>query len=302
MAYEYAKVLKYKKLNFTVVGNRKSSCKAFNKKTGLEVVNGGVENFLLDNPTLPKYAIVCVNIDKLCEVTTKLIEFGVKKILCEKPGSLLLGELIKMNALSRLKKVNLYIAYNRRFYGSVIELKRKINKDNGLKSLHFDFTEKSIKIKNLKHSAFVKSRWLIANSLHIIDTAFYLAGMPKTINLSKIGKKLNWHPNSSIFVGSGITKRNILFSYNANWNVPGNWKMEFMTNNKRYILEPIEELYEKKAGLEKKIIKNKKNFDIMFKPGLYEMISSFNKGNYLNFCSIKDQIKLIKLCNRIAGY
>ena len=73
-----------------------------------------------------------------------------------------------------------------------------------------------------------------------------------------------------------------------------NGRVAFINKNK--------ELYEKKAGLEKKIIKNKKNFDIMFKPGLYEMISSFNKGNYLNFCSIKDQIKLIKLCNRIAGY
>ena len=302
MALEYAKILKHKKKTFKVVGRGLLSSSNFTKKTGIPVVSGGIENFLSFNKLIPTYAIVCVNINNLFDVTSKLIDHGVNKILCEKPGALKISQLKILDEKSKIKKIKLYIAYNRRFYTSVVKLKKIINKENGLKSLHFDFTEKSKKIEKLNHPSNVKSKWIIANSAHVIDTAFFLAGMPKEIITMKKGS-LNWPKKSSIFSGSGNTKNSVYFSYNANWNVPGNWKIELMTNKSRLLLQPMEELKIINNDLSiSKISEKKIDYDTIFKPGLFRMICLFEKNELTDFCTIEHQIKLLKLCNKIAGY
>ena len=302
MASQYARVLTYKKIKFQVIGRSKKSCDRFSKENDISVFSGGIENFLSKNYYLPDYAIVCVNINSLYKVTMKLMSKGIKKILCEKPGSLNINDLKKLNQKSIKENTDIFIAYNRRFYGSVSKLRNMIKLDNGLNAVHFDFTEKSKKIKNLKHPKNVKSRWVIANSAHVIDIVFFLSGFPsKFISYHEGG--LSWHKKSSIFLGSGMTKKNVYFTYNSNWNIEGNWKIEFMTKKNRLLLEPMEDLKVIKENSKYSLLNNKKiNYDKMFKPGLYRMLSKFHKSDYQDFCSLSEQIELIKICNRIAGY
>ena len=74
-----------------------------------------------------------------------------------------------------------------------------------------------------------------------------LIGFPKELSASQSGE-LDWHPSGSIFVGSGISEKNIPFSYNANWDSAGRWWVEFLTKENRYIMKPMEQLFVQKRG------------------------------------------------------
>ena len=60
------------------------------------------------------------------------------------------------------------------------------------------------------------SRWGISNSLHVISMAMELIGMPKDISIHQFGK-LDWYPSGSVFVGNGISRNDMPFSYHADW-------------------------------------------------------------------------------------
>lgn len=298
---EYLKVLDKKKRNIIIIGRGNESAKKFQKKHKKEVVVGGLKNFLKTKPILPNYVIVAVDIENLASVAGELIDFGVKKILCEKPVALNITDLKKLEKKIALKKVKFFIAYNRRFYESIKITKKIIEKDNGLVSVNFEFNEMTKKIEKSKHSKKIKSKWVIANSSHLIDLVFSVTGSPKKISSFTFGKK-SWHPSSSIFFGYGQSKNGVIITYSSNWDSPGRWGIEFMTKNYKIILKPLE--YVKILKHKEQIIqlksKDKKEFE--FKPGFYSMIDKFEKDNFDDFCRIDEQIDNLKIYNKIAGY
>ncbi|MFC1869493.1 hypothetical protein ACFL0H_15365 [Thermodesulfobacteriota bacterium] len=83
--------------------------------------------------------------------------------------------------------------------------------------------------------------WGIANSLHIISMAHDLIGLPKKMQSYQFGK-LDWHPSSDRFVGAGVSKENIPFSYHVDWSLAGRWGIEIMTPQNAYRLIPLEQL------------------------------------------------------------
>ena len=224
MGIEYAKVLMALDLTFKVIGRSNKNKISFYKETGHIVEKNNLES-CIKNFDLPDKVIVATNIENIIEITKKLIKRGVKNILIEKPGSLIKKELMSIKYNASKINSNIYIAYNRRFYESVIEAKKIINKDKGILSTFFNFTEISEQIKNISFPKKIKNRWLIANSSHVIDLVFHLCGKPK--NLTSITEgNIDWHPSSSIFVGSGKTEKGVLFSYSSNWQSPGRWYIE----------------------------------------------------------------------------
>jgi len=46
--------------------------------------------------------------------------------------------------------------------------------------------------------------------------AMELIGMPKDISIHQFGK-LDWYPSGSVFVGNGISRNDMPFSYHADW-------------------------------------------------------------------------------------
>ena len=119
---EYFKVLR-KKNFIIVVGRGKKTSDSFEKETGHKVISGGLNNFLATSPTLPKYVIIAVDILLLTEISKTLIKYGVKKILCEKPGAIFLKDLKYIDRLSKKNLCKFYIAYNRRFYENINQAK-----------------------------------------------------------------------------------------------------------------------------------------------------------------------------------
>jgi predicted dehydrogenase len=301
VAQDYARVLTFLKQPFEVIGRGKSKALTFQKVTGCVVKIGGLKANL-KNKVAPEVAIIAVGIEQLADITKDLIRSGTKRILLEKPGSLNLKEIRSLDLLARKKKVEILIAYNRRFYNSVQQMKKLIDKDGGILSVNFDFTERSHIVKNLKKSRAVKERWLIGNSSHVIDLIFHLCGRPKNWKCWN-KSSLDWHPTSARFCGSGITDQGIMFSYLSDWQAPGRWGLEFMTTKHRFILRPMEQLQViKKGSVVVKIIEPQNKMDKEFKPGLFLQTKKFIEGDSYLFCSLSEQVENMKIYYKIAGY
>lgn len=302
MAKEYAKILNALNKPFITIGRGEQNAILFENEFKTIVHKGGILNFLKTSPKLPSKVIVAVGIEALSETTKLLLDYGVLEILLEKPGIGYPKEIIELNKkISNQAKV--VLAYNRRFYSSVRKARELIDEDGGVQSFFFEFTEWSHAIKDLiKHPAEHKN-WFLGNSTHVIDTAFYLCGKPKEISTYYNGS-LDWHPSSSNFAGSGVTNKNALFSYIANWQAPGRWAIEIMTSKHRFILKPMEKLFIQEIGSVQvaPVDLGEEQIDIEFKPGLYLQTVEFLNGNYQDFCDVKEQFEMMIIYLKMSGY
>ena len=303
MAQDYMKVLEALKATTTIIGRGENSAKFFKEATGRNVETGGLQFFLSKEPDPCTHTIIAVGIEKLFETTKQLLNHNVKNILIEKPGALLNNEFKELVSLSELKKANVYIAYNRRYFDSVIKAKEIIAHDGGITSFNFDFTEWAHEIVALKKAEGVKEKWFLSNSTHVVDLAFNIGGTPKELSSYTSGA-VDWHPSASIFCGAGISDKGALFNYTANWESAGRWGIEVLTKEHKLILRPMEKLKIQKRGTiaENFVEDIDYSLDDNFKPGLYLQTEKFLNNDFDNMCSIKEQNKMIKTYNKIANY
>lgn len=298
MAVEYAKALKKLNHSFLVVGRGEQSAQEFKKIIGVNVTTGGLDKYLSQNEKIVSTAIVAVSEEQLGSATIKLLKKGVKTILVEKPAGLDFEDVKKVYKLSKKLKANVYVGYNRRFYASVKKALEIIKSDGGISSIFFDFTEASFRITPLKKAPGVKENWFLQNSTHVIDLAFFLAGLPKKMSSYTQGSLL-WHPKAAIFSGSGITNKDIIFSYHANWNAPGRWNIEVMTEKNKLIFKPLEKLQIQKLGsFQVEDIKIDDNIDTEIKAGIYREVESF-LTNKNNLCTISEQVENLRFYKQI---
>ncbi len=303
MAIDYFKVFNEIGVEFDVIGRSEKSAVQFEEKTGVKVITGGLSLFL-DQVKSFDYAavIVATGVEALYENTKVLLEFGVKRILVEKPGAINLEQLNSLNMIATEKEADLFIAYNRRFYASTLRAKEIIEKDGGVLSFNFEFTEWAHKIGPLIKGTGVKENWFLSNSSHVADLAFFLGGKPTAFNCYTSGG-LEWHPAASIFAGAGITDKGALFSYHANWTSPGRWVVEVMTQNFRLVFKPMEELsIINKGQINSELINLGNEYEMHTKPGLLKQVESFLKEEEDNLCSIDEQVKLTHFYSTLANY
>ena len=286
IAMEYVSIAKDFGKTVQVFGRGIKSAESFTEKTNLEVCLTPVSTYYTNKTKVPKQAIVAVNVDSLKDVTVQLIKIGVKHILVEKPGGLNSKEIKEIYDLAKKHKTKVFIAYNRRFFSSVIELKKRIKKE-GLLSVKFDFTEWSQRIEGVQKNKLILENWFLANTTHVIDLAFSFMGQPKKI-FSNVAPGLKWHKNA-VYSGSGISKKNVVFSYHANWISGGRWMVECFTKENRYLLCPMEELQVQKLNsiaVEKVDIDDQ--LDKKYKPGFYLQTKCFLENKFSDLCSINE--------------
>jgi len=240
MARQYAIALKKMNVNNVTIFSRNeeksiSLCNEF----GFEPLFGDPKEALSKIPK-KDLTIVSTSISSLIQMTKHAINAGQKNILVEKPGSLYYKELFELEKIS--KNIRIRIAYNRLTYPNLQKLKTLVLKEGGISSCNFNFTERIQSIDFKKENSDIYSRWGISNSLHIISMVFDLIGFPQEFLFYQSGK-LEWHPTGSIFVGSGLSEKNIPFSYHADWGSSGRWGIEIMTKENAYRLISLEELF-----------------------------------------------------------
>ncbi|MDH4944073.1 Gfo/Idh/MocA family oxidoreductase [Sulfurimonas sp. C5] len=303
MAQDYIKVLTDLSSDFIVIGRSEESAIKCEKATGCQVHIGGLETYLNLKPQVCPHAIVAVGIEKLYETTRELLRYGVKNILVEKPGALEAWQFEELNTLAKENDANLIIGYNRRFYASVLKAKEIIRQDGGVASFNFEFTEWAHIIEPSVKAEGVKEKWFLGNSTHVVDLAFYLGGKPKEISTFTNGS-LSWHPSASNFSGAGISEKDALFSYQANWESAGRWAVEVLTNEHRLIFRPMEKLQVQKRGSIAQEFDESIDYtlDEEYKPGLYIQTKKFLEDDVEDMCSFDEQFKMIEIYNKIANY
>jgi predicted dehydrogenase len=304
MSEDYANVLINLDCDFITIGRGQNNCDNFKTKFGKETLNGGLDQFLASSPKLPAAVIVSVGIESLSEVCHSLLDYGVRLILLEKPGVGNANEIIELASKCINCNANVYLAYNRRFYSSVLKAREYIEEDGGVTSFNFEFTEWSHVISNLAKHKTELNNWFLGNSTHVIDTAFFLSGKPTEIcTFHKGSRSLDWHPASSIFSGAGETSNGALFSYQANWEAPGRWGIEILTKKRRLIFKPLETLQIQEIGsVSISDVELDNKLDISFKPGLYLQTVKFLDGDFNDFCSIQNQLDIMNVYCKMSGY
>lgn len=290
IAEEYAKVLKALGKDFIAIGRGEKSASVFKEHVGETVITGGLTKFLSSSPTVADYAIIATPLCELASNTKELLKYGVKNVFCEKPGFLFPDELNDVVVMAKKKEANVFYAYNRRYFASVLKAQEIIAEDGGVKSFNFEFTEWGHVIEKSGHSAEDLSNWFYANSSHVVDLAFFLGGTPTQMNCVTAGE-LTWH-KPAVFAGSGITDKGALFNYAANWAAPGRWGVEVLTSKHRLYLRPMEKLQIQEIGsvaINPVVIDD--HLDVEFKPGFYLETKAFLEGDNSRLCSVEEQRK-----------
>lgn len=302
MAGNYNKVLKSLGVSYEVIGLDDPATAQFEINTGVPVVKCGLGNYLASGVTPPDKAVICVPVEGLASATNQLLTAGVKHILVEKPVGVLPLEIKDLNKLSDACNATVLVAYNRRFYASVIKAQELIAEDGGVTSFNFEFTEWSHVINPLPKGPGVKEHWFLSNSTHVADLAFYLGGVPKEISCYLSGS-LDWHPSASAFAGAGISETGAIFNYQANWAAPGRWSVEVLTKLRRFVFRPLEKLQVQRIGsvaLEAMEIDD--SLDIEFKPGLFLQTRNFLEGKLEGMCTLGEHTARLPVYCRMAGY
>ena len=302
MAIEYAKVLRSLSVDMIVIGRGAASAAAFQTATGVAVHEGGIEAWLGRNTVLPSHAIIAVGEQSLGSSALRLLERGLQNILVEKPGGATVDEIRRVHRMARERGAQVFIGYNRRFYAAVMKAREIITEDGGVTSFNFEFTEWNHVIKDLKKEPGVKEHWFLHNSTHVIDLAYYLGGKPRDI-ACYTGGGVDWHPAASIFSGAGVSDRNALFSYQANWEAPGRWGVEVLTKKHRLIFRPLEKLQVQKTGsVAIEFLEIDDTLDRDYKPGLFRQVQAFVRGAGGELCSIQEQADMMDVYCKMSNY
>lgn len=287
MAREYSRVLDALGRQYTVIGRSREGAVRFETETGHSALAGGIE--AAEGLPVPSHAIVAVNVEQLAEVTARLARLGVKRILVEKPAFCSPDELDLLAGTES----EIFVAYNRRFFASVLAAEKIVAADGGLLSFHFEFTEWSRSVCAIERPEKVFHNWFYANSTHVVDLAFFLGGLPTDLSVYTAGK-LDWH-TPAIFTGAGRTERGALFSYCANWQAPGRWAVELLTGAHRLYLKPMEQLQIQQLNSVKvEPVEIDDRLDREFKPGLYLQTRAFLEGDTSRLCSLAEHMQTVR--------
>ena len=293
MAVAYAKVLQGQKVDFQVVGRGETSAEAFFNATGKRPITGGLEHFLENNDTTPfNFAILATGTEVLADCLKLLIHHSITTILIEKPAAVSIDELNSVKELFLPFAATILVAYNRRFYASVMETEKLLAESGGLQAMNFEFTEWTHKIDSAKKVKAVLNNWFFANSTHVVDLAFFLAGKP--VNWSAYTKSgtLDWH-DKTIFSGAGITDKAVVFSYLSHWESAGRWGIELLTPKNKIYLKPLEGvLVQPKGTITPEEYKFDDSLDREYKPGLYKQVEAFLNGDTSRFITIAQQLEM----------
>ena len=301
IAQEYAKVLTALGYQFQMIGRGEEKARQVEETLGYRVIRGGLDSYIETAPEVPEAAIVATNLGSLAPNTLALLKFGVKRILCEKPGFLYPEECGNVAALAKEKNAEVYLAYNRRFFSSVLKAKEIIAEDGGVTSFNFEFTEWGHVIAKYNKPQDELKNWFYANSSHVVDLAFFLGGEPVQMDCHTSGE-ISWHKPAA-FAGSGVSDKGALFSYQANWAAPGRWGVEVLTSQHRLYLRPMESLQIQNLGsVAINPVEIDDHLDKEFKPGFYLETKAFLEKNIENLCAIGQQsIHVNDIYNRIIN-
>ena len=292
-----------------VVGRGRERVEALAARHGVRARWGGAESL----ESCARVAVVAVEERAEPLVARALIAAGARCLLLEKPGALTSAELEPIRAGAARAGAAVFVGYNRRFYPSVVRAAELIEQDGGPLAASFEFTEvERLVLADAERRSLPEetlARWGAANSLHVIDLAFFLIGAPVDLACERAGT-LAWHPSGSVFAGSGTTDRGALFAYWATWGGAGRWGVEVTTAERKLVLRPLEELRQQLRGtfaLEPVEPAEAEAEADELKPGLRRQAAALlaaasGEGPDTRLCTLDEACERLVVAERMLGY
>ncbi len=242
--------------------------------------------------------VIAIQPEKTSSVLIDLLRRTSSPILVEKPVALNGCELKEISKIHQNIWSRIYVAFNRRFFGSVKYVK-DILKNDTILGCEFCFTEIEERVIG---SEIVRQRWMLTNSIHVFDIATYIAGYPKDILVMRSGKAA-WHSAGSNFVGVSRINNGYM-NFSAYWGAAGNWEVSFITPEFKYILNPLETVQIQKRGSI-----NRENLSLpkkmpahSYKAGFYEQVVSFVNQERSKFISMENYYALHDFIFTVSDY
>jgi predicted dehydrogenase len=244
------------------------------------------------------HVIVATPVYPMIEIVTNILKiYGNKtQILVEKPFTYDIEKLMKIQETAK----NVFIALNRRCYSNIIKLKKLI-KNEVVRTLHFDFSERTQLFgENLSNQKSLDyDNALRYQSIHLIDLAFFLMGIPDNIETKKKGKFTK--SGNGLIVGYGTNQNGTYFTFNSDWKTPGNWQIHLTTDNLRVDIGPLEQVRIRDFSNENFKTKNinleSNRVEVDFKPGFYNQTQDFVYNGGKKLCGLSDYIETVKMIN-----
>ena len=297
-------IIAFKKINLKIIAIASSRLNSANSKTIAKQykIKNTYNNWKL---MLKDEIFDGILIASKIEVTYSIVTFALKfnkPILVEKPICL------QSNLIKKLIKKNnkmIMVGYNRRYYDSVLYLKKFLKKTKEKITVNVNIPEKP------------KIKFFYSNSVHIIDIVYFLFDDLKIIKTQKIYKKNKLNCFCSLLK----SKKGHLINFVGNFGSADNFSINLYLKNMKLKLSPLEilSIYKDIEILEPsksipirrympkkiKLIPLSKN-DKNIKPGFYRQALDFkyllkNKKLNRNSANLFDSLKNIQLCEKIAG-
>ncbi len=304
MGREYVKALRALQVpRIRVCSRNPENLRELKGIEGISIVIGGYQE-LETRPGPEELAILAVPAADLAAASRRLAGLGYRRMLIEKPVSLWSGEIEELDEFLRRSGLEAAVAYNRVAYPSFIEAGYRTQREGGITSCLYTFTEFIHKIDLKRYTKDELSRWGIANSLHVISMAHGLIGEPESWSGFRSGS-LDWHPAGTAFVGSGLSAKGIPFVYQADWGSTGRWSVELHTRGASYRLLPLEQLQRRASPTSDWEPVPVSSFDSGVKTGFVEEAAAMLDGkirSLVPLISVGQAAALTRYGEKLFGY
>ena len=231
------------------------------KYEGLEVFSSLEDLYLKTNANLVVIAVPELACKSVCE---KAFRYPWT-ILVEKPVGYNFSQALEIERISAEFDAKVYVALNRRFYGSTFQLEEFLRNNNGQRLVTILDQEDAAGALIGGQPPEVVANWMYANSIHLID---YFSQLCRGDHLST-EILTPWNPKAP-----GPVVAYLKFSsgdiglYQAVWDAPGPWSVSICTKNIRAELRPLEQLTIQRVGSRTAEIQPSDPLDKNYKPGL----------------------------------
>lgn len=298
MAREYCKVIQLHP-SFELVGvvsRNLSNSKKLSQDFNLQYFPESISELCKD--AKPDLIVVAVSESSTAKVVEELLRHS-QVLLVEKPLGLSINESRSLKLGARRRASPTYVAMNRRFYDSTLNLVTELEAEQGNRVVLLQDQHDTIAATRNGFDKLTVQNWMFANAIHTVDLMRFL-GRGK-IKIEKVSKT-HTGKNSFVLEASLSFKSGDKAQYISVWNSPGPWVLNVYTEQTRLVMGPLEYLG-RQVG-ESRVVEELVSSDSAgaLKPGLWNLMDEIRKywtGGQPQIPSAEDSHESMKLVSRI---
>jgi predicted dehydrogenase len=238
MAREYCKVIRNHPA-FRLVGitsRTEDNSQILSNEFGLAFLPKSTSE--LSEIAKPDLIVVAVSESATTKVVKNLMESSAV-LLVEKPFGLSVQEAEQLCGWTSGRKKPTYVALNRRFYDSTMQLVSGLNQSVGKRFILLQDQHDTVAATRNGFDEPTVENWMFANAIHTVDLIRHIArgeALIERITRTPLGDN-SFVLDASLTFASGDQAR-----YVSIWNAPGPWVLNVYTETNRWLMAPLEEL------------------------------------------------------------